>query len=848
MISLVLVSHSRILAQALVGLVRQMAAEQVRIAIAAGAGDDHADFGTDAVEIAEAIQSVDSPDGILVLMDLGSAILSAEMALELLPDDLRARVHFCPAPLVEGAIAAGVQAGLGSSLEACCAEAQQALHHKRVQLGYDSTEPTAAEPAQAETANATGAPAVRAEMVLKLKNLHGLHARPAARFVQTAASFDADILVADLTNSKGPVSARSLNALTTLGAVQHHEIRLSASGPQAAQALQALSRLVEDGFGETETEPVKTSLSAAPISPAETEGNALAVIPIAEGVALGPLMHYTLPPPPVSTQPSAGLEEEWNALQAACGRVRAEIGERRRQTKLSLGEEQAAIFDAHLLILDDPDLNAHARRLIESEHKNAAAAWQAAVQAAAAQYTALPDAYLQQRAGDVLDVGNQVLYVLAGQSAGLKLEFPHPVILVAEELTPTQTAQLDLKSVLGLVSLVGGPTSHSAILARSLGIPAVTGVPPSVARLPANTTLALDGARGLLWIEPDLPTERRLLTARQTWLAQRESLLRQSQDPAITQDGRRVEVAANAGSLSDAQTARANGAEGIGLLRTEFLFLTREDPPGEDEQYEAIRRIGEALAPNPVIVRTLDIGGDKAVPYIDLPAEANPFLGVRAIRLSFQRPDLFRTQLRAILRAAAHARLRIMFPMIANLDEIRRARAALEAARLELLAENIPHGWPLETGIMVEIPSAAVLAPLLAPEVDFFSIGTNDLTQYTLAAERGNPHLAEFADALHPAVLRLIEQVAAAAHAHGKWTGVCGELAGDPLGAAVLVGLGVDELSLNPGGIPRVKAIVRALSTADAQALARQVLQSEGPAEARRIAKAFAAQLNLPII
>jgi phosphocarrier protein FPr len=358
-------------------------------------------------------------------------------------------------------------------------------------------------------------------------------------------------------------------------------------------------------------------------------------------------------------------------------------------------------------------------------------------------------------------------------------------------------------------------------------------------RLPPGTLVALDGSNGIVWVDPPSQIQSDLKANREKWIAQRHRLLETSHEPARTRDGQRVEVFANVGNIMDAKAAIQNGAEGVGLLRTEFLFLTRETPPSEAEQMAALRQIGETLGDRPVTVRTLDVGGDKEVPYIKLPAEANPFLGVRAIRMSLNHPDLFMTQLRAILRAGEGYRFRIMFPMVANLEEIRQARGWLEKAHLALQAENLAHAWPVETGIMVEIPAAALLSSQLARAVDFFSIGTNDLTQYTMAAERGNPLLTGLADALHPAVLRLIGEVAAAAHAEGKWVAVCGELAGDPQAAAILVGLGVDELSLNPVGIPRIKAILHSITMPDAKALAAQALESESAPAVRELAGVF---------
>jgi len=355
----------------------------------------------------------------------------------------------------------------------------------------------------------------------------------------------------------------------------------------------------------------------------------------------------------------------------------------------------------------------------------------------------------------------------------------------------------------------------------------------------------MDGFSGKVYIDPRPELLQELRKRRREWTERQQQLIKTSQQPAFTRDNRRVEVFANAGNLTDARAAVQNGAEGIGLLRTEFLFLTRETPPDEAEQFSALREIIGIMGDRPVTVRTLDVGGDKPLPFINLAKEDNPFLGVRAIRMSLNQPNLFLTQLRAILRASEQFKVRIMFPMISLLDEVRQAHAWLENAHQALLAENTPHAWPVETGIMVEVPSAALLSQAFAQEVSFFSIGTNDLTQYTLAAERGNPILAGLSDAMHPAVLRLIKEVTTAAHAQGKWVGVCGELAGDTEAAAVLVGLGVDELSLNPAGIPRIKAVLRQIDAEQAAGLADKVIQAASAADARRLARDFMKEMSL---
>lgn len=836
MVSLVFVAHSRALANALVELVRQVAPGNLRLAVAAGAGKEHQEFGTDAAEIAAAIQSVCSEEGVLVLMDLGSAVLSAEMALEFLPESVRAKTLLCPGALVEGAIAAAVQAGLGNDLESVALEARNALQSKLEHLG--------AKPATSPAAT----PAVTAEqtVTVTLNNPHGLHIRPAAQFVKIAGAYTAEIWVTNATTAKGPVSARSLNALATLGAVQGDRLIITANGADAAKALHELSRLVESGFGETGAEVAPaTAERKVPASRASPAARVVTGIPVSEGIALGPLYLYQPQPPQLPEYQPEDPQVEWDKLRQALHQASLSIRQRRQRMASLVGEAEAAIFDAHLLILEDPELLQAARQRITAGGMNAATAWRISLLEAAAKYEALNDPYQRARRADLLDAGNQVLYALAGQPPDSPIQLPGAAILAAEELTPAQVSQLDSSLVLGVITASGAATSHSAILCRSLGIPAITGVDLASLALPPGTQLALDGSSGLLWIEPDAGEQRRLAAQRQRWMDERRRLLQSSQQPVIlpapaqARDGRRIEVAANVGSLPAARAAQLNGADGIGVLRTEFLYLSRTQPPSEEEQLDALLEICRQVGEKPVIVRTLDVGGDKSLPYLPLPQDANPYLGVRAIRLSLRQPELFRVQLRAILRAGATHPVRVMFPMIATLDEILSAKEQLKTAHLSLQAERLPHAWPIQTGVMIEVPAAALLSQALAPQVDFFSIGTNDLTQYALAAERGNARLADYADALHPAVLRLIQMTVTAAHQQGKWAGVCGEVAADALAAPILAGLGVDELSMNPADIPRIKAVLRSIDPEKAAALAEKALNCSSAAEVRRLATEF---------
>jgi len=400
----------------------------------------------------------------------------------------------------------------------------------------------------------------------------------------------------------------------------------------------------------------------------------------------------------------------------------------------------------------------------------------------------------------------------------------HPVILIARDLTPGETVGLDVERVVGFCTAAGGATSHTAILARALGLPAVVGLGDTILRVADETPLIIDGTAGQVLVAPDESTQARYAERRASQISVAEEARQAAQQPARTKDGQRVEVVANAGNVALAHRVLEYGAEGIGLLRTEFLFLGRDSLPDEEAQYQAYRAVADVLGPRPLIIRTLDIGGDKQVPYLDLGEEMNPYLGWRAIRISLDRPELFKTQLRAILRAGHDRNVKVMFPLIASIDEVRRARALLREAQAELTDAGVDYAHDIDVGIMIEVPGAAILADLLAHEVDFFSIGTNDLVQYTLAVDRGNERVAAYSDPFQPAVLRLLKSVIDGAHAAGIWVGLCGELAGQPDAIPLLLGLGLDEFSMEPASIPHAKQIICQLTTEEAEQIAEKAL------------------------
>jgi phosphotransferase system enzyme I (PtsI) len=445
----------------------------------------------------------------------------------------------------------------------------------------------------------------------------------------------------------------------------------------------------------------------------------------------------------------------------------------------------------------------------------------------------MDDEYFRARAGDIRDVGRRVVYILLGIDEVDLSNLGQPSIIVARDLTPSDTVRLDKDLVLGFCTAEGGPTSHTAILAKALDLPAVVGAGSDVLEVHPGCLILVDGQKGEIVTDPDQAIQEEFARRKREYETRSSEELDNAFNAAVTLDGYEIEVVANVGTLQDTQMALERGAEGIGLLRTEFLYLDRATAPDEEEQLTAYDQILDLMGQRPVVVRTLDVGGDKELPYLDLGHEANPFLGWRAIRMCLDQPEFFKNQLRALLRSSPGHDLRIMFPMIATLEEVRQAKALLDEARSEVLASGRLVAKKIEQGIMVEIPSVAVLADLFAKEVDFFSIGTNDLTQYTMAAERTNEKVAHLGDACHPAVLRQINSILRAAHNEGIWVGLCGELAGDPEAIPILLGLGLDEFSMAPASIPRAKATLRRWSKEEAKKLASEVLDYDSAEDVR---------------
>lgn len=684
---------------------------------------------------------------------------------------------------------------------------------------------------------ATDAGEARTEQVrrdVRVPLAHGLHARPCAKLAEVVRGSASQVRVAVAGRE---ASLASPTAMLRLAVSHGDTVTLLASGPDAQSVLDVLVTMIEGGMGEgapfPATAPAKApTASVAHLSvSAPSPGEALRGVIASPGIAVGPVWR-PVQAEPVIEEASAGPEIETAGLRAALVAVRATL-----QNPGGAHAEEDAILGAHLALLDDPELTGAAEALI-AQGASAGSAWRRVLHAEAASLRATGDARFAERAADFVDLDLRVQWQLAGSEPPAMVA-PAGAILVADDLLPSQVAALEPGGVAGLATARGGPTSHVAIIAASRGLPALVALGTAALEIADGTTVVLDAVAGTLEIDPSASRVSEARAAAASREARRSAALAAAAREGATADGTRIEVFANLGKLNDVSLALAQGAEGCGLLRTEFLFLDRAEAPDEDEQAACYGAIAQALEGRPLIVRLLDIGGDKPAPYLPIAAEENPALGLRGIRVALARPEVLSTQLRAILRATASGDIRIMAPMIARVEELRAVREVL-VAEAEALGVAVP-----QLGVMVETPAAAVMADRLAAECDFLSIGTNDLTQYTLAMDRGNPAVAGGLDGLDPAILRLIAQTCAGAARFGKWVGVCGGLASDPLAVPLLVGLGVEELSAAPGQVAEVKATLAAVTDARCAELARAALEVAGADEVRVLATSMLREVGL---
>lgn len=673
---------------------------------------------------------------------------------------------------------------------------------------------------------ASGPSASRDESVqsqpVTVGNATGLHARPAALVAAAAKRFAADVRIV---KEGREANARSVVSIMALEVGGGDRITIVARGENAADAVAAIEHTITHELGPDHEAPPATEAVSA--SSSDPTGRSLRGVGASPGVAIGQvfqLRHQDA----VIEERAADPNHERRELDAAIASAHLQLETLRTRMAAEADNDRAAIFGAHQELLEDPEVLDDAAKRIRSG-ASAAFAWRAAYSGQAERLLGLRNKLLAGRAADMRDVGRRVLHLLIGDDDSSPL-IPADSIVIAEDLAPSEAASLNPAHVRGFCTTMGSATSHVSILARGLGIPAVAGINPAALDIPAGTRVILDGDSGSLRLEPTDEEENEVRRRQSAAATRKAADVAVASEPAVTRDGHRIEVVANIGDEGEGEKVVAAGGEGVGLLRSEFLFMDRKRAPDEEEQTRVYTAVAKALGPSRILViRTLDVGGDKPLSYMPIAAEANPFLGERGIRLMYDHPEILRIQLRAILRAASHGRIAIMFPMIATLDEWRDARKMVEEERTRLGAPEV------QVGIMVETASAALLADRFAREADFFSIGTNDLTQYTLAMDRTNPRLAKQLDALHPAVLKLIEMTVNGASAHGKWVGLCGALAGDPEAVPVLVGLGIHELSVSVPAVASTKARVRSLSFDVCRETAAQALDASDGAEVRRI-------------
>ncbi|WP_281544022.1 phosphoenolpyruvate-protein phosphotransferase PtsI [Grimontia sp. SpTr1] len=529
--------------------------------------------------------------------------------------------------------------------------------------------------------------------------------------------------------------------------------------------------------------------------------------------------------------PADQLDAEIARLYDAREKSKQQLEVIKDKARETFGEEKEAIFEGHIMLLEDEELEEEIIAFIKENNASTEYAIYSVIEEQAVTLESLDDEYLKERATDIRDIGSRFVKNALGINIVSLSAINEEVILVANDLTPSETAQINLDYVLGFITDIGGRTSHTSIMARSLELPAIVGTNDITKRVNNGDMLVLDAINNTIVINPSEEELTKFKAIRDEFIAEKEELAKLKDLPAVTLDGHQVEVCGNIGTVKDCDGVNRNGGEGVGLYRTEFLFMDRDALPTEEIQYKAYKEVAEAMHGHPVIIRTMDIGGDKDLPYMDLPKEMNPFLGWRAVRISLDRREILRDQLRAILRASAHGKLRVMFPMIISVEEIRELKKAIEEYKAELRAEGLAFDENIEIGVMVETPAAAAIAHHLAKEVEFFSIGTNDLTQYTLAVDRGNELISHLYNPLSPAVLTVIKQVIDASHKEGKWTGMCGELAGDERATLLLMGMGLDEFSMSGISIPRIKKIIRNANFADVKAMAEEALAMPTAAE-----------------
>ena len=816
MVSIVIVSHSKKLAEGVKELAEQMSQNKVKIAAAGGLDDESSPIGTDAFKIMEAIELVDSEDGILVLMDIGSAVMNAELATEMLPEDIMKRVLLCEAPLVEGAIAAAAQSMVGANLQAVAKEARNGIQGKASLL-------CTAESEEVENLDKTIVTDGK-EINITVPNHLGLHARPAVRLVEITNKFNNEVSVS--VNNKPFVSATSISQVGTLGAKQGDTLIFKVVGDEFLQFEKALKQFELDNFGDSKEAIVKKEERKKPLKISATNNDFIEGIPASKGISIGKAKVFLKASISVDKAIVESSTEEITKFKKAVKRIVLETEEIQHKTMNLYGNENAEIFGFHLLLLNDKEKLSEVENLITENHFSAAYAWFRVFCDLEDKYKGMSDQYLRERASDIVEIRNKVIDEISG-SQQMKITLTEPSILVVNDIGPAQTLSLDTDKVLGIISKTGGETSHATILARSLGIPSITGLENKIDIIKDGDVIGIDGSTGIIYLEKTHPKKiEELLEKQQIEEKLFQESFSKAKLPAVSSDGVEFQILANISSPKEAQIAFTNGADGIGLYRTEFLYMNRETPPSEEEQYEIYKQVCNNMQGLPITIRTLDVGGDKPIPYLGIPEEINPFLGLRGIRYCLKNTDIFKTQLRALCRISADYDISVMFPMVGMLEEVIEAKALLKEVREELDAEKIAYARDMRIGIMVEVPSVIFILPQLAKHLDFLSIGTNDLTQYLLAMDRESTLLSKHYSALHPAVLNALSKIIAGANAQGIDVSLCGELASNPKATALLSAIGLRKYSMSGPVIPRIKDAIRTMDVASNREILKDIVLS----------------------
>jgi len=803
MVGIVFVSHSKLLAEGVKELAEQMTQGKVSIEAAGGIDDEENPIGTDAMRVMAAIEKVYDNNNVLVLMDMGSALMSAEMAIQFLDEEIQKHIYLCAAPLVEGGIAAAVQAMIGADIKAVMEEASSAIKSKQKQLNLEEDETS--EERENNTKNKCEENKEFINFEITVPNKFGLHARPASKLIELTKDLLIDIQIS--INSSQWFNAKSLNNLSLLGAKQGDQLYFKISGNDSQILKERIQNFANNNFGDKDEENIQ-KVAKSDISPSNKKG--IWGIPSSNGIATGKAIFLEKKKISIPKEKTADAIKETKKFENALKMAKDEILLNKKENENSLSKDEMAIFDAHINFIDDFELTDKVKNQISKESATSITAWYNITQDIANQYKNSKNSYTREREADVRDIQELVLKHL-----GLKTEtnynFSEPTILLAKNLQPSETLKLDTKYVKGFILEDGNENAHTAIMARSLGIPAITGVGHIFSKIPLNQEILINGESGEILTDPN---SKEWLVALKTQKEQ-DSLASEekkfSQNKVKTKEGIYVAVNANISGVTDALLAQEYGADGIGLFRTELYFMNQDKLPTEDQQVELYTQICRILKGKSITIRTLDVGGDKPISYLPIAKEENPFLGLRGIRFLLANKAVFKTQIRAILRVSKEQNVRMMFPMISKIEEWKEAVDLVSTCKKELEKEGLSFNPNMPCGMMVEVPSVLMCIDQFAKEVDFFSIGTNDLSQYLMAADRGNSAVSNLITTKEEAVLKAIEIIGNSAYKFKTPVSICGELGSKEEVIPYLLKHNIVSLSMNALQVPKIKKIIHNL-------------------------------------